>query len=107
MSSLWCQVFVRAFRLWATLEKPSVAHDGPRLGDRYEGLGGRFLVGVVEAGKPVSAVLVLALAPDLNRLIRIGLCRPGEIEPEARRAVIGNGDVKGIPTRLRLSEKKW
>src|SRR3972149_4330202 len=71
--------------------------DGEGLPHPHVHLARRHLVRVVVAGEPVTGVLVLALAPDLAALVRVGLVRADEVEAAARAAAELDDDVLLLP----------
>ena len=74
------------------LQQAPVRKRVPVARDGDDHLARLLLVGVVEAGEPVARVFVLALRPDLHRLVRVALVRADEVEPDARRRPVGDRD---------------
>jgi hypothetical protein len=83
------------FVVFADADQFAVREREVRRLDGGDYLSGHLLVGHVAAGEPPVRVLVLALRPDLARLVRIGLVRLDEEESLARRTRVG--DLDGQP----------
>ena len=97
-----------------------VGDDRQRLIDRDDHLGGRALVGIIEARNPVPGVLGLADGPDDGRPVGVVGVGLDEVEPVLGRAGIGHGqferlvgavgaverDVQLVPLLLELARRR-